>query len=178
MIRRVDKRVTGGALPPSSSRSIVRSEQRHSRANSRFVRNSSFCIASDICALRLRYRLRGMAGDSAPRSAPRQGIGKNMGRDYCRFRGRDRRASAIATRNVAGFREISRDARPKPRDWHSFANFFFRLVVTISAMESLLNSGKTSASARHIGPPGGPPPSGRLNLNRLCPLASQITRIQ
>ena len=69
IILRVDRRVTGGASPSSSSRSIVRSEQRHSRANSRFVRNSSFGVVSDIRALRLRYRLRGMAGKVALRES-------------------------------------------------------------------------------------------------------------
>ena len=62
MTLRVDKRVTGGASPTSSSRSIVRSEQRQSRANSRFVRNSSLGDVSDIRALRLRHRLRGVTG--------------------------------------------------------------------------------------------------------------------
>jgi hypothetical protein len=66
IILRVDRRVTGGASPSSSSRSIVRSEQRHSRANSRFVRNSSFRIASDIVLSACVDRLRGVAVNFAP----------------------------------------------------------------------------------------------------------------
>jgi hypothetical protein len=48
---------------------MVRSEHRQSRANSRFVRNSSFGVVSDIRALRLHCRLRGVAGNFAPRTA-------------------------------------------------------------------------------------------------------------
>jgi hypothetical protein len=61
MIRLVDKRVTGGASPVSRSRSSVRSLQRHSRASSRFVKNS-FELVSGIRDLRSHYRLRGVAG--------------------------------------------------------------------------------------------------------------------
>jgi len=76
---------------------------------------------------------------------------------------------------------MSFDAGPKPSVPHNFANFFLRLVFMISATDSeeLLHSGgKTSMSARHMGPLGAPPPLGRPNLNRSFPLASQITRAQ